>query len=104
MDTYTASEEAFKNGFERGYAEGLGDRAAELLDGAVRWHRRFPDRWTPHCFIVVREPDGVNMVYLGSYSSLDGGFSALDYGYIARENVVMWGEYRPVVFSSPGID
>lgn len=105
MDTYTASEEAYKNGFERGYIEGLGDRASELLDGAIRWHRKFPRNDIDHCFVVYQDGDGVTRVYLGRYYAPLGGFT-VDWGYIREGDprFVMWGEYRTAVFTSPGID
>lgn len=105
MDTYTASEEAYKNGYERGYVDGTGDRASELLDGAIRWHRKMPNHYMPHCFVVVRDEDGVFRVYLGTFFREEAQrFHLPGYGFVDPENVVMWGEYRPVEFTVPGIE
>lgn len=106
MDWKDQSEAAYKNGFERGYTEGLGDKASELLDGAIRWHKRFPKEDVNHCFVVCRDDDKVTRVYLGRYCAKMNVF-ALDWWlYIAEDSpqYVMWGEYRPVAFTSPGMD
>lgn len=101
MDVHTISEESYKRGFERGYSEGICDYAADLLKGAVRWHRRFPGHGMPHCLIVFRENDGQTVVYPGSYADLLEGFIATGYGVVKREDVVMWGEIRPVTIDPP---
>ena len=97
-------EEAYKRGrergFEEGYINGVGDRASELLSGAIRWHRKLPERDIWHCFIVIREDDGVTVCYIGSYLVRNRCFIAQGHGVIHVEDVVMWGEYRPVVFSA----
>ena len=105
MDTFTASEVAYKNGFERGYAEGLGDRAGELLGGALRWHRKFPKNDIAHCFVAYRDGDGVTRVYIAKYYAplkgftVEGRWGSIDEG---DPNFVMWGEYRTVTFKTPG--
>lgn len=108
MDWKDQSEEAYKNGFERGYTEGLGDKASELLDGAIRWHRKFPLDDARHCFVVYRDVDKVTRVYLATYYAPLKAFSVdTMWGDVIREgdpNFVMWGEYRPVEFTSPGMD
>lgn len=115
MNWMDQSEEAYKNGykagFERGYTEGLGDRASELLDGAIRWHKRCPNEDLTFCFIVYRDEDGVTRVYAGRYFNAIKSFSIREddmkhWGDIDvwDPHFVMWGEYRPVEFTSPGID
>lgn len=110
-DWMDESEQAYKNGckagFERGYTEGLGDRASELLDGAIRWHRKPPGRDYDQCFVVYRWMSGKTKVYLASYSVGAGAFYDIEsLGTVTpdEEGFVMWGEYRPVEFTSPGID
>lgn len=100
MDKYTMAEESYKNGFGRGYAEGLCDHAADLLKGAVRWHRRMPGHDLEHCFIVCDEGEK-DMIYIGRYFSDGKLFLAHGKGVVEIERIVMWGEYRPVEFSTP---
>ena len=106
-DWMDQSEEAYKNGFKQGYTEGLGDRASELLDGAIRWHKRFPGGDVNHCFVVCRDEDGMTRVYLARYYVLAKAFSVDEgwtYMHEGDPRFVMWGEYRPVAFTSPGMD
>ena len=105
-DWMDQSEEAYKNGFKQGYTEGLGDRASELLDGAIRWHKRFPDHDISHCFVVYRSLDGATKVYLAAFYNGACSFVVDNWGVVDAwdPNYVMWGEYRPVAFTSPGVD
>lgn len=106
-DWKDVSEESYKNGFKDGYTQGLGDKASELLDGAIRWHKRFPKEDVNHCFVVYQEEDGVTRVYLARYYAPMKGFMVDGrWGDIGEGDprFVMWGEYRPVEFTSPGID
>jgi hypothetical protein len=100
------SEEAFKNGFEKGYVQGLGDKASELLDGAIRWHKRFQKEDVNHCFVVCRDDDRVTRVYLRRYCAKMNVFAMDGWLYISEGSpqYIMWGEYRPVEFTSPGMD
>lgn len=107
MNWMDKSEQAYKNGFRQGYIEGLGDRASELLDGAIRWHKKKPDHDEAHCFVVYQWYDGSVRVYLGAYSEEAEMFHSIDYiGTVNPKDpeFVMWGEYRPVSFTSPGMD
>lgn len=51
MDKLTLQEEAWKRGFERGYARGVLDQTAEAMSGTIEWHERHPDEDREHCYI-----------------------------------------------------
>lgn len=103
MDIYTASEESYKRGFERGYTEGICDHAAELSKGAIRWHRAKPRRNVPHCLVVYRDADDEVVVSPGSYSELCDAFLIPQFGVLFREDFIMWGEIRKVHIDKPEI-
>lgn len=100
MDIHTVSEESYKRGFERGYTEGVCDRAAELLDGAIRWHRKKPERDHPHCLAVYRTDNGC-AVSAASYMELCDAFLVPRKGVLKREEVILWGEIRTVAIEEP---
>ena len=51
MDKYTAQEQAWKRGYEKGYVRGMLDRTAEAMSGSIEWHEGHPDEDREHCYI-----------------------------------------------------
>lgn len=52
-DYMTVSEEAWKNGYEAGYARGVCDETARAMDGAVIWHEGVPKTDQHFCLVCV---------------------------------------------------
>lgn len=108
MDWKTASEEAWKNGYEKGYTVGTVDGATEkVYRSALKWHKRKPKDDISHCLVVVG--DGrKKKVFVASYNAMRRVFLAEDPDLwdsklrISAQDAVLWAEFKlPISFTAP---
>lgn len=111
MDWKTASEEAWKNGCEKGYTLGVADGANDkVYRSALKWHRKKPKDDLDHCIVVVG--DGrKKKVFVASYNATKRVFLAEDPDLwdskirINAKEAIMWGEFKlPLTISVPEVE
>lgn len=109
MDWITASEEAWKNGFDKGYTRGTADAANERgFRSALKWHRKPPKEDMVHCLVVVGKDNRAKQVLVASYDATKRMFLAEDPELwdckirINAKDAFLWGEFRlPISFTVP---
>ena len=105
-DSYTISEESYKNGFkdgfERGYVAGKCGDFAEATSGAIEWHEDEPEEDQPYCYICVKSGERKYTIrpavykktgrcYLASDFAEDGEYYQKRYD---RKDVCFWAKMR----------
>lgn len=102
MDKYSLQEEAWKRGFERGYARGVMDQVAQAMSGAIEWHEGLPSDDLDFCYIcqalgdrnyVIRSAEywrDRSIYMVGDYLNDDEYHTTL----IPEMDVLAWAEIR----------
>lgn len=111
MDWITASEEAWKNGYEKGYTVGAADGTNEkVFRSALKWHREKPRDDVAHCLVVVGK-DRTKQVFIASYDATKRMFLAEDPELwdckirIAAKDAILWAEFKlPIAFGIPEVE
>ena len=102
MDKYTAQEVSWKNGYERGYAQGVLDQTAEAMSGSIEWHDGRPGEDREYCYICQSLGDRKYVIRPAVYKKKRSGYIVEDYnddgGYaptwVPATNVIAWAEVR----------
>lgn len=108
MDWKTASEEAWKNGYEKGYTLGTVEGATKsVYRSALKWRKRPPKEDIPHCLVVVGK-DRTKQVFIASYDATKRTFLAEDPELwdcklrIMAKDAILWAEFKlPIEISVP---
>lgn len=101
-DWTAASEAAFINGFEKGYARGVCDRVAEALEGAIQWREGVPDGDRQICLICQAEGEKRYILRPAVYKAVSRSYLVDDFlidgGYVQTRlrpsEVPFWAEFK----------
>lgn len=102
MDKQTLQEEAWKRGFERGYARGVLDQTAEAMSGSIEWHEGHPGEDREHCFICQSLGDRKYVIRPAVYKKNRRVYIVEDYNdegeyapvWVPDMNVIAWAHVK----------
>ena len=102
MDKYTAQEEAWKRGFEKGYARGILDQTADAMNGSIEWHERRPEEDREHCYICQSLGERKYVIRPAVYKKKRRMYIVEDYdddgnyapAWVSEKDVIAWAHIR----------